>query len=172
VRRDVGAPGAATTTVITVDGVAQASLDISSAPVSVTLGIDTDITTTSTTTVDAAGFLATLQPGTYVLDAYLIDQSSASGVGPRFGLGGTAGATLTNFIVEQTTSANARTVAIGTALNVGYGQNPGTVAVSYLAAVHARFTITTAGTFGLRWAMSGTGTGTLKAGSYLTIVKV
>jgi hypothetical protein len=131
-----------------------------------------DVTTTSTTIVDATSMLPTILPGTYFLDAYLIDQSSLTTAGPRFGIGGTATATVLSFTVEQATAANASTTTIGTALNTGYGTNVATAATSFPCTVHARVVVTVGGTLGLRWLMSAAGTGTLKAGSYLMLTRV
>lgn len=155
---------------VTVDGAFQSVLDISSVPVSQLVRLSTDITTTVTTIADALVF-ASVPAGTYALDAYMLDQSGSTTIGPRFALGGSATATIGSFTVEQATSATARTTTVGTALATLYGTNIATVNTSFGVNVHASFVVTAGGSFGVRWGMSGSATGTLKAGSYAILTR-
>lgn len=106
--------------------------------------------------------------GTYEMILEGLFQSSVTTQGPRFGVAGNVSAVGTvQTIVEQNTSATAVTkTVLGWASNGGV--NPGTASTSFPIRVRALVPVTTIpgnATLQFTWQMSGTGTGTIKAGT-------
>jgi hypothetical protein len=137
------------------------------------LRLTSNLTTTSTTVVDATGLMFQAVPvGEYVLELSGLYQSSLTTAGPRIAVGGTATATGIGGSVAMDTSTTTTTTGALTAVNTGVGANPGTATTSFRAATRVSFSITAAGTFGIRWLESAASTGTLVAGTYATLTRI
>jgi hypothetical protein len=179
-------------TQVSVDGTNVATLDISSTPIVQVLTIGADLAgpAAATTISNLSQFQTALAAGAYIVEAELFYQQSVISAGAlRFGLGGpgAAGASITNVLVDQNTTATAKSAGflnvLGTAgdtfsttagtANV-IGLSAGVAGVTLPVQIKGRLLVTAGGTLGLMWELSSgaTSVATLKAGSYISFTKV
>lgn len=178
---------------VTLDGVKQATIDISSeAPIrylSVPAAGET-YSATASTIAAVASLQTNFSVGTYYIKALMYYQVPTSGNAVRFGFGGAgaAGATIDNIHLEHHTSVettNGRYSFVLTALgaigasavNANPGKNTGgnsttTVNTSLEVAIEGKIIVTTAGQLGVVWWSPQTGANKLMPGSILKIERM
>jgi hypothetical protein len=179
-------------TQVSVDGTTVTTLDISSTPVVQVLTIGADLAgpAAGTTIANLSQFQTALAAGAYIVEAELFYQQTVISAGAlRFGLGGpgAGGASITNILVDQNTTATAKAAGFQNVLGSAgdtavttagtanvIGLSAGVAGATLPVQIKGRLLVTAGGTLGLMWGLSNgaTSVATLKAGSYISFTKV
>lgn len=135
-----------------------------------------DATRAATTVGDITGLLpvAVAAGATYAINFYGVWRASATTAYLKLALGGTATATSLMARAEIATSNTALTNNLLTAINAlsGNAVAAGVINTDYVCTMHGTVVVNAAGTFGVRMAAGGTGTLTMRAGSYFSLIRI